>query len=535
MSLSAPTLRKQGDVTQLIVDGAPFLMIGGELHNSSSSDLAYMEPIWERLKALHLTTVFAVVSWELIEPVEGAFDFNVVDGLIHAARSHNLRLVLLWFGSWKNGMSSYVPAWVKRDSKRFPRAKRGDGASIEVLSTLSAANWEADARAFAALMSHLQEVDGSEHTVLMVQVENEVGLLGDSRDRSEAANAEFAAAVPLVLMNALQEQRADLHSALRERWETAGAKSAGTWQEVFGTGPATDELFMAWNYARYVEHVAAAGKAAYALPLFVNAWLNAVVNIPGQPAGGQAPGDWPSGGPLPHTLDVWRIAAPHLDVFSPDIYFGDFQEWCREYTRRDNALLIPEMRRDHEGARNVFVAVGEYGAIGVSPFGIDSLDNPADSPLAASYSLLGQLAPLILEHQATGRITGFVLDAEHPSITRELGGYELQIELERGPGGRVEHGYGLLIATGPEEFVGAGYGFQVKFGPTATGSVGIEAVDEGTYCAGQWSPGRRLNGDETFSGGWWRFPAVERAASSFPIPLLGAGTGIGRCRVYRYE
>lgn len=528
---AAPHLRAQGSATQLVVDGAPFLVLGGELHNSSASSLSYLHPIWPRLAALGLNTVLATVSWELTEPEEGAFDFALVDGLLHEARRHGLRLVLLWFGSWKNGTSSYAPAWVKRDTRRFPRAALGDGTPVEVLSTLAEANWQADARAFAALTRHLRAVDGEAHTVIMVQVENEVGLLGDSRDRSAAAEAAFAAPVPPALLAHLERHAAELAPEVRERWR-AGA--AGAWEEVFGAGPATDELFMAWHYASYVERVAAAGKAEYDLPLFVNAWLNAAAPLPGVPAGGPLPGHYPSGGPLPHVLDVWQAGAPSISLLAPDIYFGDYEDWCRRYTRRGNPLFIPEMRRSAEGVRSMFAAVAEYGAIGVSPFAIDSLDAPEDEPLRACYALLRQLAPLVLAHQGTGAMAGFQLDAARPRLVRQMGGYELEIELAHGFGARSEHGYGLIVATGPDTFVGAGYGFQVAFRPASPGpaQVGILAVDEGELRDGRWVPGRRLNGDETASGTRWSFPPPVPVAGL--LPLLGAGTGIARCTLYRF-
>jgi beta-galactosidase GanA len=533
-----PHLRKQGNATQLVVQGQPFLVLGGELHNSSASSIAYMRPIWQRLVALNLNTVLAVVAWEQVEPTEGSFDFTLVDDLIQAAREHELRLILLWFGSWKNGVSSYVPAWVKRDYLRFPLARLHSGQSSAVLSTFAEANWQADARAFAALMQHLRDVDSSAQTVIMVQVENEVGLLGDSRDRSDAANRAFAAPVPAELIEQLQQHQAELSAELRQRWELAGFKTSGSWEQIFGAGPATDEIFMAWHYARYVDRVAAAGKVAYALPLYVNAWLNNP-----DPAGdswasgGQQPGDWPSGGALPHTLDIWRAGAPQIDLFAPDIYFGDFETWCAQYTRRGNGLFIPEMRRGADGARFVFAAIGQHGAIGTSPFGIDSIEDFDDAPIGTSYALLRQLAPLILTHQGSGAMIGFVLDADRPSITCQLGGYELLIGMDRRPGAPIEHGYGIVIASGPDTFVGAGFGFQVTFRPATPGPAlaGIEAVDEGEYQDGQWVAGRRLNGDETFSGSMWRFPASGSDISVFPIPILGPGTGISRCTVYRYE
>ena len=514
VDLSFPCLRKQGSATQLIVDGRPFLVLGGELHNSSSSSLDYMRPIWTRMVDLNCNTVLAPVSWELVEPDEGRFDFALVDGLIHDARRHGLRLIFLWFGSWKNGMSSYVPAWVKRDERRFPRVRRQDGSRIEVLSTLAEASRQADAAAFAALMRHIRQVDGGDHTVLMVQVQNEVGVLGDSRDRHPAADEAFAGPVPPELLGHLAAHRPDLWPALRERWEQADTPVSGSWEEVFGPGPEADELFMAWHYARYVDAVAAAGKAEYPLPMFVNAWLS-------PPA--QRPGDYPSGGPLPQVLDIWLAGAPHLDLLTPDIYAAEFADWCARYTRRGNPLFIPEMRHGEDGARNVFYALGRHDALGTSPFAVDSIDNPGDSPLARSYDALSQIAPVLLEHQGRGTMTGFLLDEETPSVTCALGGYELEITRDAVFDYKAESGYGLVIATGPEEFLGVGRGFRVGFRPQTPGPAraGLAAVDQGAYHDGKWVPGRRLNGDETDQGQRWRFP--------------NAGVSIERCTVYRYE
>ncbi len=536
-STLTPHLRKQGSATQLVVDGKPFLVIGGELHNSSSSDMEYMRPIWERMLALQLNTVLAAVSWELIEPEEGVFDFALVDALLQEARRYDLRLILLWFGSWKNGTSSYVPTWVKQDYRRFPRVRRQDGKAVEILSTLAEANWQADARAFAALMQHLRQVDGSDSTVIMVQVENEVGVLGDTRDHSEAANNAFAAPVPQELIDQLLAHRQELGAGLRRHWESSDFKTAGSWQEMFGSGPETDELFMAWNYACYVDKVAAAGKSQYAIPMYVNAWLAAPQQPPADWPGSKKPGDWPSGGPLPHTLDLWQAGAPHIDLLSPDIYYGDFLQWCQQYTRRNNPLFIPEMRSNEEGSRNIFYAIGQHDAIGTSPFGVDSIENPADIPFSKSCAILKQLAPLILEHQGKGELVGFVLNEEHPSITREMGGYELEIGLNQGFNYKTTHGYGLAIASGRDTFIAAGYGFQVTFRPKAESPalVGIAAIDEGEYRQGKWMRGRRLNGDETGSGLSWRFPPLQFQPgdlfSSFSKPF----SPIQRCTVYRYE
>ncbi len=509
-----PHLQKQGSATQLIVDGSPFLTLGGELHNSSSSSIDYMNPIWERMVGMHFNTVLAGVSWELIEPEEGRFDFRLVDGLIDGARRHNLRLVFLWFGSWKNGMSSYIPVWVKKDYKRFGRVQYSDVRTVEVLSTVVKASQEADAKAFAALIRHVREVDGRDHTVIMVQVENEVGVLGDSRDHSAPANAAFAQPVPQKLVDALSRGKDSLYPDLKRRWEAGGFRTTGTWEQMFGAGPATDEIFMAWNYASYVDKVTAAGKAEYPIPMYVNTWLSSP---------DKKPGEWPSGGPLPHVLDVWRAAGTQIDVLTPDIYQTNFAEWCRRYVHRGNPLFIPEMMRDASGARNVFYAIGQHDAIGTSPFAVDSIAEWEKAPLGKAYAVLEQLAPAILEHQGKGEITGFLLDKEHPSVKAEMGGYELDIQIDSIFGMTATSGHGIVIATGPGEFIGAGTGFRVAFTPKTPGPkiAGIATVDEGEFKAGKWVAGRRLNGDENDQGQRWRFSPQ--------------GLSISRCAVYRYE
>jgi hypothetical protein len=472
-----------------------------------------MDRVWDRMVALNFNTVLAPVSWELIEPQEGHFDFSLVDGLIHGARQHGLHLVFLWFGSWKNGTSSYVPAWVKKDFHRFPRTRLTDGKAVAVLSTCAPANWEADARAFAALMRHIRKTDAAGHTVLMMQVENEVGLRGESRDHFEVANAAFDAPIPKELSTYLEKNKDVLIPEIRKRWQAAGAKTTGPWKIVFGSGPETDELFMAWSYARYIDHVAAAGKAEYPIPMYVNAYVSDK-----------------GGGPVPRVMDMWLAGAPHLDMLSPDPYGGKFQEWCELYARRGNPLFIPEMSGGADGARNPFLALGQYEALGTSPFAVDTIEDPATSSLAASYAVLRQLAPVILAQQGKGRLTGFRLDKEHPSVTRELGGYELEISLDRMFHTQAETGYGLIAAVGADEFIGAGNGFRVSFKPKTPGpaQAAITAVDEGIYREGKWIPGRRLNGDEDDQGWGWRFNA-------YGPNRFNDGPKIERCTVYRFE
>jgi beta-galactosidase GanA len=517
---SLPHLRWQGEAAQLIVDGEPFLMLAGELGNSTASDLDYLRPRWLRLQALNLNTVLAPVYWELIEPEEREFDFALVNGLIEDARAHDLRLVLLWFGSWKNSMSSYVPAWVKRDQDRFPRSETSDGRGLEILSPFSMENRDADARAFAALMRHLREVDGDRHTVLMVQVENEIGMIPEARDHSEVADVHYTDEVPPALLDYLAGHRESLAPALRERWEAQGARRSGRWEEVFGSGLATDEIFMAWHFAVYTEAVAAAGREEYGLPLFVNAALI-------RP--NYEPGRYPSAGPLPQVFDVWRAGAPTLDFLAPDIYFPNFVDWARAYDVPGNAFFIPETGRQPAATpANAFYAFGAHDAMGFSPFAIE--DYAEDDPLSRAYEVLAQLEPLILEHQGKGTMAGvrpvvsFEGTVDDAPVAVTLGEHTLHVAFVDPFTPREEqdvaaHG-GLVIQLDEEEYLVAGNGLTVTFSAD-DGIVGIESIHEGRYVDGKWTPGRLLNGDQSHQGRHLKLPPGE--------------FGIQRVRLYRYR
>lgn len=520
-----PHLQKHGSVIQLYVRDKPFLMLGGELHNSSSSSLDYMRPIWPTLASMNLNTVLAPVSWELIEPQEGKFDFRLVDGLINDAHTNNLHLVLLWFGSWKNTYSSYVPEWVKRDEKRFPRVLLADGRPTERLSPFSEANRKADAVAFGALMKHIHEVDTSE-TVLMIQVENEVGVIPEARDYSPVANTAFGAAVPKALMDYMKAHADTLSDELRGAWIGAGKETAGNWEEVFGKSPLTADFFMAWQYATYIDAVAAAGKAVYPLPMYTNAALIRPNYQPGQ---------YNSGGPLPHSVDIYRAGAPHLDFFSPDIYFDNFAEWANRYHREGNAVFVPEAKGGSLGAANALYVIGELGGMGFSPFAIDddmevlpAEKDSAERSIRNVYAGLAHLSDLIFDKQGTGGIRTVLLENEAQRSARgSIGGYNVNLFRQGAGGGKPgsEHVAVLLIQTAPDEFMALGSGpGTVTFSNESSGSaiVGIASIDEIVQAEGEWKVMRRLNGDENGQG------QVLRLEESPERPI------VYKVRLYRY-
>ena len=552
-----PHLHKQGTATQLIVDGKPFLAMAGELGNNTATSIEYMKLVWPKLVESKLNSVLAGVSWGQIEPQEGKFDFSVLDGVIQGARSHNLRRVLLWFASWKNGLSSYPPDWVKKDFDRFPRAEASaealpatgaapppaqtaENTTFELLSPLGEASREADARAFAAMMRHIKEVDGRQHTVIMIQVENEVGMQRDTRDRSALANKAFEGPVPNELMDYLQKHKDALIPELRQVWEAAGFKTSGTWAEVFGKGRPADEIFMAWNFARYVGRVVEAGKAEYPIPMYVNCPQEGFGN---RPRGGQ------SGGPMPDAMDVWRAGAPKIDLIVTDIYDPGFVMMCARYTQSGNPLFIAETRGlpPNGLSARVLYAFGRHDAIGFSPMGIERPATP-DVELTSAYDVIAQLTPLILEHQGNGTMSAVIVGSKDPPQKVQVGNYTLEVSFRRPPsvpGGPpalepFPNSAAIFIATGPDEYYAAGNGVTVKFTPNTPGPphAGLATVEEGVFVNGRWVPGRRLAGDDAGQGETLVLPRLYIAASALGWTggLAGPSTkGIQRVTLYRYR
>lgn len=508
-----PHLRKQGTATQLIVDGQPLLMLGGELHNSSASSLAYLDKLWPALKTAELNTVIAPVEWDQIEPVEGRFDFTVLDGMLKQARAHQMHVVLLWFGAWKNSMSTYVPAWVKHDQQRFPRARSRAGVPQDLLSPFDARTLAADTAAYRAMLAHLKQAD-PQHTVVMVQVENEIGMLPDVRDYSAQADAAFAGPVPAALTAYLAAHQDSLHPALRALWAEHGKHTAGSWAEVFGDSIAAQEIFQAWYYAAFVDSMTAAGKAAYALPAYVNVALN-------RP--GKKPGEYPSAGPLPHLFDIWKAGAPAVDLIAIDTYFPNFADWARLFKRPDNPLFIPEANyagRPNNGA-NAFFMMGELDAFGFSPFGIEDIKDGKTESLPQAYRVLRQLTPLINQYQGSGNMRGFKAPVSYDGVVdllpvkTTMGGYALEVSFVNQWGktdsAEAETRGGLVIRLADDEFLVAGKGMTVTFSnANGDGSVaGIEKLTEGGYDNGVWKEGRWLNGDESHQGRHVRLPADD--------------------------
>ena len=517
----------------LTIDGRPFPLLAGEVHNSDSSSPAYMEHIWEIAGQLGMNALLLPVAWETVEPEEGAFDFSLPETLIAQARERNMRIVFLWFGSWKNAECMYAPGWVKQDLKRFPRAqiekgknkagrKVSDSMPVKVpyttLSYLGTETARCDARAFAAFMRFLKEADGQEQTVVAVQVENETGLLGAAREVSDAADRAFDAPVPPAFAAYMKSHTETMVDDVRAAVERGA--DCGSWGEVFG--PVAEEIFSAYHVASYVETVASAGRAEYDLPMAVNCWLDK----------GGVPGTYPTGGPVSRVHEVWDFCAPSINVYCPDIYVPQFKAVCDEYTRRGGALFIPESATHSYCAPRLLYTIGHYHAACYSPFGFDDIGQPFTAVQAflfgmdvtdpalktpqslTEYQAIGQLLknmlPLVSQAYGTERLQAVSAETDpvipgpdgNPFLAKQpcmdFEGFRLNVSFQ-GPTNPRADGACLCLAMSAAECYILGNACGLSFESLAADQPNLDylKVEEGVFDNGQWIAGRRLNGDET--------------------------------------
>ncbi len=487
---SRTSLQKHKNGHRLLIDGQPTILLSGELHNSSAAAMVDVRDKFAKLSDLNLNSVILSISWELVEPVEGGFDFSLIDGIIEEARLRRLRLVFLWFGTMKNAISCYVPEWVKTDTTRFFRAEGTPGQGSWTVSPFCREAMECDARAFAAVMRHIREYDSEHGTVIMMQVENESGILRATRDFSPAGEAAFHSQAPTDLTDYLSTHSDDLIPEFADIWKAMGSRTEGTWSEVFGRD--ADEVFMGWYIASFIEHVTAAGRAEYDIPMFANAWLIA--------GPGYLPGQYPSGGPVSKLMDVWRAAAPSIDFIAPDIYSPEFREHCASYTQSGNPLFIPEAQNGPLAAANALYAIGRHDAICFSPFAID--DIATDHPLGETYRMLTEMMPLVAGAYGESQLTGFVQQSDEERFSEGLAGYRFNARTNKPLAEVTVPGSCLILSIGNDEFFCIGYNLTITFDSLdqSKNTAAIVWLDEGEFKDANWHPIRRLNGDETFHG-----------------------------------
>lgn len=492
---SLPRLVSTHGRHMLLVDEQPYLMLCAQVNNSSGWP-AMLPKVWPAMDALQVNTMQVPIAWEQVEPSEGRFDFSFLDTLLAQAREHRVRLVLLWFATWKNNGPAYAPAWVKLDNRRFPRVLKKDGDTLDSLSPFASSTLDADRTAFVALMKHLRGIDGDKHTVIMVQVENETGSYGTDRDYSRAGDKLLQLPVPAAVL-------------------AKTGHHAGTWASVFGKD--APEFSYAWAIAHYVDQIAAAGKAVYDLPMYANVALR-------DPFHPGSPGNYSSGGPTDNVLAIWRATAPSLDMIAPDIYMPEHAKYIAvldRYSRADNPLFVGETSSAAPYARYVFAALG-HGAIGFSPFGMDftgysnwplgahEVDAETLKPFALDYALLRPIASLVAKANVESRVWGASEPERIHTQQIDLGdwiaqvGYGLpQFGTPPAQGNPTPQGGVLIVQLGRNEYLVAGERARVNFQPAGRNAgrhALFERVEEGRYVDGQWQFLRVWNGDQTDYG-----------------------------------
>jgi hypothetical protein len=504
----------------LLVDDQPFLIMGGQAHNSSAWP-ALTPSVWTAAENLQLNTLELPVYWEQVEEQPGKFDFSLVDTLLTQAREHQVHLVFLWFGTWKNGSNHYMPLWMKNDAKKYPNLTGNKGQFIDSPSPLSEATLDADTKAFAAFMRHLKNADGAQHTVIMVQVENESGSWGSVRDYSPKAQKLFEGPVPAAL-HTPQILNALTPPGINTATPANATAQSSTWRQLFGDR--ADEYFQAWSIATYIGKVAAAGKAEYPLPLYTNAALRDPLTNPSAE-------NYESGGPTDNVIPIWKKTAPALDLLAPDIYLDGterVQKVLELYSRPDNPLFIPEIGHRAENAKYFYAALA-HGAIGFSPFGIDddgAGETPEETaarlaPFAANYALAAPMMPELAKFAAEGKIRTVVEPDDHSERQIDLGAWKAVVHFGLGDReiltpNNAKDGSLLIVTINENEFLLIGNKSHVIFRPAganANHAWQYGKVEEGSYDHGEFKPRRILNGDETDWGGphFGKKPTLLRA------------------------
>ena len=517
-----------------MVNGKPFYPVGAQSHNSSGYNDSVSETAFKAVKLLHGNTLEIPVYWEQVEPEEGKFDFTSVDALLASARRYGVKLILLWFATWKNGNMEYAPAWVKTNPQRFKRVISPTSMDIWVLSSHCQANLEADKKAFTAFCNHLKAKDSTERTVIALQIENEPGILGSDRDYSSEAQAVFDRLVPTKLVTAM---KAAGTGSVYDLWQQAGGKGSGTWPELFGW--AAGELMSAWSIATYIDGLADAGKASYDIPMYINVWpMDSRWSIPGE--------TYPSGGGVSKVLDIYKWFTPHVDLIAPDNYLQGsrgYESICASYARDDNPLFLPESALAGTNPWNMFRAIADYNAIGYHFFGIehivaeDGSVRPEGQMLADSVRCVAAAIPLLLKYQGTGKIHAVIQEEGMKLQHLDLDGYVGLVQFGEGqlphlrkdwrhssslpwPSTPTDNrGRGLVIQASRNEFylVGANYRLflRPKLPPDKMRASSLVSdhilnllahqlsVDEGHFGQnGEFVVDRRRNGDEVSRGTW---------------------------------
>jgi len=458
-----PHLEEINDHRVLIVDGKPFIILGLQWDCDGCYTPEDMDPFFEHGESMGLNTASLLLYWREIEPEEGKYNFTMLDHRIDIARKHHMKIVLVWFASFKNGCLTYAPDYVRKDHQRFRKVKDKKGSQhTNNCCPTAEETHKRDELALIQIFNHLKEVDSKDHTVILFQMENETGIFGTNRCYCDICNNKYS--------------KFDYKSEY---------------------GVQAEEAFSATCIAEYCDSLAKTIKEIYPIPVYMNAWLPAAyVN--------QRPGfDYPSGGPVPGMLALYYKTIKHIDFLSPDIYqygYRDFNYYSKIYTAKDNPLFIAECATG-KGARtekNIFYAIGYYAAIGYDPWAInrccpgfmsEPLVNTADGKwseeayeLHKSYKMINEAIYPIVMAQNTENLKTFVEEEGDNGILLSFNELDVEIKFDH----PKKSARGFVIRQTKDEFILVGAGAHISFSKKGGERVPVSIVESGLFNDNKW-------------------------------------------------
>jgi hypothetical protein len=461
-------LKKLNGHTALYVDNNPFIILGLQLDCDSCYDSSTIDDLMKQIGVLGGNTAACLLYWRLIEPEEGQYDFSILESMIESAKRYDLRIVLVWFGSYKNACTHYAPDWFQNTPQKYRHAHLESGEQLRYVACPNCnESLEKDKQAVVKVFEYLRDYD-TEKRVILFQVNNESGLIGTDRCYCEECNYLF-------------EQ---------------------------GNYKATDkaianEIFSAESILRYMEKIAKPAKEIYPLPCYMNAWL--AHHTPDHKPGSE----YPSGGPVYRVLDVYMQNKKFIDFVSPDIYtpgYKDFMRISKEYCLEENPLYIAEhaLGKTSRAFKNLYYALGKFSAIGFDPWAIDcAFPDVMEQPLYdlmqkkfsdEAYDIMESYIPVrdamipIAERQGTENMKYFVQEESDTEYVMDFGDIIVKAQLCNPDNGCSR---GIVLRIDTCNFVVLGVKTIISFMDKEGNYIRIKNSERGRFERRKFIPERR--------------------------------------------
>jgi hypothetical protein len=445
----------------LYVDGEPFSVLAVEIPwwdliygKYKETETAY-DGLYPAAAKLGLNALKVPIKWSMVEPEKGVYNFSYLDHAKSMAENNHLKLILNWFGHYASADGTvygnltgelYAPMYIVTDDKLYPRAVDADGIPHHnAISYDYEPIVEREIAAFRAFMQHIKEVDSQAHTILMVQVENEIAVFGVDRhnpklwrDHSPASNKRFAE-----------------------------------------NGFSDDLKYSAWDLSyNWIRRLTDAGAAVYALPLFHNY------------VGGRV-ADWMVGGAPGEDVNTYLRNCPSISFIGVNSYFCAEWRWDNTCARESHATVdqlreplnrysvgrnLPAITEINSGStpltsRLAYIAVGEFGAPIFAPWSLTAsypepyepyvlkdgnLANGAFA-LRETYTSLSKALPQITYYATTDKLKVFMSHSSGQRFTQteEVNGFKLTVSGEH-------NGQAIVIHPSQHHFLAVGYRSSVS-------------------------------------------------------------------------